>query len=94
MDFHHDTSFRSILEDDSISLTSKADIHFCSSKGAWLWLVVKPSIRSFYITHFTFTSTLCFHLGLIQSSASSFFTCECGHGLDTSGTHLISLLPI
>jgi hypothetical protein len=36
MDFHHDTSFRSILEDDSISSTSKVYIHSCSNKGARL----------------------------------------------------------
>jgi hypothetical protein len=33
MDIHHDTSFRSILEDDSISFTFKVHICFCSSKG-------------------------------------------------------------
>jgi hypothetical protein len=40
MDFHHDTSFRSILEDDSISLTFKIHIHSCLGKGVGLWLVV------------------------------------------------------
>ncbi len=34
MDFHHNTSFRSILEDDSISLASKAHICSCLGKGA------------------------------------------------------------
>jgi len=33
MDIHHDTSFRSILKDDSISSTSKVYIHYCSNKG-------------------------------------------------------------
>jgi hypothetical protein len=33
MDIHHDKSFNFILEDDSISLTSKAQILFCSGKG-------------------------------------------------------------
>jgi len=32
---------------------------------------------------------LCFHLGLIQPSTSSLLTCECGHGLDAFGMHLI-----
>jgi len=32
MDIHHDTSFRSILEDDSISLTFRARICSCASK--------------------------------------------------------------
>jgi hypothetical protein len=63
-------------------------ICFCLGKGAKLWLVVKPSIRSFCITHFIFTSTLHFHFGLIEPSASSFFMCECGHRLDAFGTHL------
>jgi len=89
MDSHYDTSFRSILKDDSISSTSIARIHFCSSKGARLWLVSTPSICSFRIAHSTFTSMLCFHLGLIQPSTSSLFTCECGHGLDAFGMHLI-----
>jgi hypothetical protein len=32
---------RSISEDDSISLASKVDIHFCSGNRVGLWLVVK-----------------------------------------------------
>jgi hypothetical protein len=89
MDIHHNTSFKSILEDDSISSTSKAHIHSCSGKGARLWLVVRPTIRSFHITHFTFTSTLNFCLDSIQPSTFNLFTWECGHGLDASSTHLI-----
>jgi hypothetical protein len=89
MDIHHDTSLKSILEDDSISSSSRAHIHFCLGKGAGLWLVVKPFIYSFHITHFTFTSTLCFHLGLIQPLTSSFFMCECQHRLDAFNTHLV-----
>jgi len=92
MDIHHDTSFKSILEDDSISSTSKVRIRSCLGKGARLWLVVRPSIYSFHITHFTFTLVLCFHLDLIQPSTSSLFTCECGHGLDTFSTHLTCCL--
>jgi len=88
MDIHHNMS-KSTLEDDSISSTSKAYIHSCSRKGVRLWLIVKPSIRSFHIAHFTFTSTLHFHLGLIQPSTFSLFKCECGHWLDTSSMHLI-----
>jgi hypothetical protein len=88
MDYHHDTSLKSILEDDSISLASKTHICFYSNKGARLWLVVRPSIHLFCITHFTFTSALCFRLDLIQLSASILFTCECEHGLDAFGTQL------
>ncbi len=91
MDIHHDTSLKSILEDDSISSTSKICICSCSSKGARLWLVVRPSIYSFHITHFTFTLVLCFCLDLIQPSTSKLFTCEYGHGLDTFNTHLTCL---
>ncbi len=89
MDIHHDTSLRSILEDDSIS---SYHICSCSSKGPWLWLVAKPFICSFCITHFTLTLALCFHLGLIQPSTFNLLMCECGHGLDTSSTHLIRYL--
>jgi hypothetical protein len=91
MDIHHDTSFRAILEDDSISLASKARIHFCSGNGVGLWLVARPFICSFCIAHFTFTSMTCFCFGLIQLLTSSFFMCECvecGHGLDASNMHL------
>jgi hypothetical protein len=35
---------------------------------------------------------LCFCLSLIQPLASSLLTCERGHGLDTSGTHLACCL--
>jgi hypothetical protein len=89
MDIHHDTSLRFILEDDSISSTFKVCIHFCSGKGARLWLIFRSYICSFRITHSTFTSTLCFHLRLIQPSASSLFTCDYEHGLDASNMHLV-----
>jgi len=74
------------------SSSSKIHICSCSNKKARLWLIVKPSIHSFHIAHSTFTSTLCFRLNLIQLSTFSLFTCECGHGLDTSNTHLTSCL--
>jgi hypothetical protein len=64
MDIHHDTPFKSILEDDFISLAFKAHIRFCSGKGVGLWLIARPSIRSFCIAHFTFILTLHFHLNL------------------------------
>jgi hypothetical protein len=86
---HHDTSFGYILEDDSISSTFRIRIHFCLGKGVKLWLVVRPSIYSFHITHFIFTLALHFHLGLIQPLTSNLFMCECGHKLDTFGTHLV-----
>ncbi len=89
MVIHHDTSLRSILEDDSISLASRARIHFCSGKGTWLWLIIKPSIRSLCIAYFTLIPTLHFHLSLIQPLASNLFTCECGHGLNAFDTHLV-----
>ncbi len=92
MDIHHDTSLRFILEDDSISSTSRARIYSCSSKGAWLWLVVRPSIYSFCIAHFSFTSTLRFRFGLIQPSTFNLFTCECGHNLDASNMDLACCL--
>jgi hypothetical protein len=65
MDIHHDTSLRFILDDDSISSTSRTHIHSCSGKGARPWLVVRPFICSFRIAHFIFTSMLHFHFGLI-----------------------------
>jgi len=77
-----------ILDDDSISSTSIACIHFCLGKGTGLWLIAKSSIYSFHIAHSTFTSMLCCHCGLIQPSTFNLFTCECGHGWNTSGTHL------
>jgi len=61
MDIHHDTSLRSIFEDDSISPTPKARIRFCLGKGAGLWLVVRLYIRSFHITPH-------FHLNIAFSS--------------------------
>jgi hypothetical protein len=88
MDIHHNTSFESILEDDSIFSTFKAYICSCLGKGAGLWLIVKPSIYSFWIAHFTFTLTLHFCFSLIQHSTSNFFSCECGHGLNASNTPL------
>jgi hypothetical protein len=88
MDIHHDMSFKSILQDDSISLTSKTHIRPYSSKGARLWLVAKPSIHSFHIAHFIFTSTLCFRLNFIQPSTFSLFTCECEHRLAAFSMHL------
>jgi hypothetical protein len=65
MNIHHDTSFRSILKDDSISITCKAHIHFCLGKGVRLWLIARPFIYSFHIAHSTFILTLYFCLNLI-----------------------------
>jgi hypothetical protein len=89
MDIHHETSFRSILEDESISLASRSHICSCSSKGVGLWLVTRPSIHSFRIAHCTLTSMLHFRLNLIQPLASSLLTCKCGHELDASSMHLV-----
>ncbi len=92
MDIHHDTSLRPILEDDSISLTSRTRIRFCSSKWVGLWLIVRPLIHSFHIAHFIFTSTLRFCFNLIELLASNLFTRECGHKLDAFGMHLVCCL--
>jgi hypothetical protein len=89
MDIHHHTSLMSILEDDSISSTSRTHIHSCLGKGAGLWSIARPSIHSFFIAHSIFISTLCFHFDLIQPLTSSLLTCECEHKLDAFGAHLI-----
>jgi hypothetical protein len=91
MNTYHDTSFRSILEDDFISLTSKVCIHSYSGKGTKLWLVARSSICSFWIAHSTFILVLRFHLGLIHLLTFSLLTCvtcESGHELDAFGIHL------
>ncbi len=88
MDIHHNTSLRSILENDSIFSTSIAHICSCSGKGARLWLVTKPSIYSFCIAHSTFTAMFCFCLGLIQPLTFSLLMCECERELDASNAHL------
>jgi hypothetical protein len=87
MYIHHDTSLKSILKNDSISLAYKVRIRSCLGKRARLWLIIRPSIRSFRITHSIFTSTLRFRFSLIQPSTSNFLTCECGHKLDAFDTH-------
>jgi hypothetical protein len=89
MDIHYDTSIKFILEDNSIPLASRTCIRSCSSKGARLWLVVRPFIYIFHVAHSTFTSALCFCFCLIQPSTSSLFMCECGHELDTFGMDLV-----
>ncbi len=65
---------------------------FLFDKEVGLWLIARPSIYSFRITHSTFTSTLHFCLGLIQPLAFSLLTCECGHKLDAFNTHLTCCL--
>jgi hypothetical protein len=87
MDFHHDISFRSILEDDSISSTFRATFIFVRAKKARLWLIVRSFIHLFHITHNIFTSALHFHFDLIQPLTFNLFMCECGHKLDVSNTH-------
>ncbi len=81
-----------ILKDDSIFLASRARICSYSGKGVGLWLVARPSICSFSITHSIFISTLCFPLNLIQLLTYNLLTCEYGHRLDTFGTHLVRCL--
>jgi hypothetical protein len=92
MDIHHDTSLRSILENHSISSTSKARTRSSSDKGARLWLIIKPSMHPFHIAHFIFTSTLHFRRSLVQPLASSLFMCENEHELNKSSTHLACCL--
>jgi hypothetical protein len=92
MDIHHDKSFRSILEDDSISLTSRAYIYFCSAKGVGLWLIIRPFIYLFHIAHFTFISTLHFVSIWFNFQHLVFFMCEYTHGLNTFDTDLTSCL--
>jgi hypothetical protein len=65
MDFHHETSLRFILEDDSIFSASRACICSCSSKRVGLWLVVRSSICLIHIAHSTFTLELHFRFGFI-----------------------------
>jgi hypothetical protein len=89
MDIHHDTSLRYILKDDSNSSASRVRICSCLGKGVRISLVVRPFICSFHITHFTFTLTLCFRLGLIQPLTLRLFMCECEYRLDAFGTHLV-----
>jgi hypothetical protein len=74
MDIRHDASFRFILEDDSIILALRVRVYSCSGKGVMVWLITKPSICSFHITHFTFILTLCFCFSLIQPLTFNFFT--------------------
>ncbi len=76
MNFHHDTSLRSILENDSISSSSRAHICSCSGKGNKA-MVGCQAIYLFILHH-----TLYFHLSIAfslqfdQPSTSSTFTCE------------------
>jgi hypothetical protein len=67
-------------------------IHFCLGKRTGLRLIAKPYICSFCITHSIFTSSLCFHLSLIQPSTYTLIMCECEHGLDASSMHLTRCL--
>jgi hypothetical protein len=87
MDIHHDTSFRSVLEDDSFLMLLEPTFAFVGAKGGAMvdyWAIYM------YVPH----RTLYFHinnnfcLSLIQPSKSSLFMCECGHGSNASGTHL------
>jgi hypothetical protein len=50
------------------------------------WLLGHLSVC--FASHILFTLALHFRLDLIQPLTSSLLTCECGHGLDASSTHL------
>jgi hypothetical protein len=58
MEIHHNISFKSILEDEFISLASKACIRCYLGKGTRIWLIIRPSICSFRIA-------LHFHLNIM-----------------------------
>jgi hypothetical protein len=91
MDIRQNTSFKAILKDYSISSTSKAHIHSCLRKGAWLWLVVRPFNCSSCFSHSTFISMMCFHFNLILPLTFNFITCECEHMLNASSTHHMTM---
>ncbi len=77
---------------ENLRITNTLSLHpklaFLFGKGVRLWLIVRPSICSFCIAHFTFISTLHFCFGLIYSLAFSLFMCECEHGLNATAMHL------
>ncbi len=93
INIHHNTSFWLIFEDGSISFTYRTCICFCSSKGpTGLWLIARPFICLFHITHSTFTLTMHFRLDLIQPLTFSVVMCECEYRLNTSSMHLAHCL--
>jgi hypothetical protein len=51
MNIHHDTSLKSILEDDFVFSIFRTCICSCLGKGAKLWLIVRPSICLFHMAH-------------------------------------------
>jgi hypothetical protein len=87
MGIHHNTSFRPILEDDSISFVFKTYICFCLSKRSTrLWFITWPFIFLFHITHFIFTLAMCFHSDLIHPLTFNLIMCECEYGLNAFST--------
>jgi hypothetical protein len=61
MDIHHDTSFKFILEDDSISLAFKTYIHSCLGKTeGYGWLFNHLSIHS----HILFSPHICIFVSI------------------------------
>jgi len=58
LDIHHDTSFRSILENDFITLTSKAHIYFVWARGqGYDWLL--GHLYVYFASHILLSSYCC-----------------------------------
>jgi hypothetical protein len=90
MDIHHDTSFKFILEDDSISSASRAHIRSSSCKGVGLWLVVNH-LSIHFTSHILFSPQRYVFIS-IWFSLRNLLMCECEHRLDAYGTHLARYL--
>ncbi len=65
MDIHHNTSFKPILEDDSIFSISKSTSTFVQARGHGYGWLLGHLFYLFCIAYFTFTSTMCFCFSLI-----------------------------
>jgi hypothetical protein len=84
MDIHHDTSLRSILEADSISLASRTCICSCSSRGqGYGWLLGHLFVR--FALHTLFSPQHCIFVSVWFSLRYLIIPCV---SVDTSWTHL------
>ncbi|KAG6556932.1 hypothetical protein Mapa_001347 [Marchantia paleacea] len=59
MESHHDTTFSSIMHDDSLSITSRIHIPSLLGKGRGIWLIAQSSLLLLSTSHIPHLSQEC-----------------------------------
>jgi len=67
----------------------QACFHFCVGPTTWVWLLVRPSTPSFYLSPAHFFITFCISFCIPHLIVAHLPQCQCGHTIDDLGIHML-----